>query len=643
MLMTMPRVCRALRLVTIAVLTACGSDGGAAGSPAGPAPASKTGTIDIAVHGLPAGASLDLELIGPNFTRHIVDSVTSIAGLQAGTYSLTANPVETPRYRFSPDTAIRQIIITRAGETVSPTVQYAPTSGQLAVAVAGLRADVAASIDVAGPNGFSQHLTSSDTVWRLASGTYTVTAGASLRGNVRYTADTLVRTVVVENGQTTQATVHFVPTVSLNVTVTGLPAGVLGDVDLNSTATARHATSSTTLSDIPLGTYTLAAHDVTVGTALYRAPAPQSVVLTEDGPFSLSIAYGELLGRLTLNISGISPQLGAPDGPILLVRGPAGDFTVNESKTLTGLPLGDYSIFAAQAIFGGNAIVYQAVGDIVTKTVRLDPTNPNATVTVPFNFTYGAIDVALSGLPSNLSAWFSISGPGGYSQLVEKDETFKLAPAGAYTPDLPMTVGTNPTFYRTDPLPKTFTLSAANPRAHLAVHFHEMVWSTVVITVPGLPPGIKMRLYMTTDLPLAPITLTHLYPEPTVISAPAPTVSGDTAAWVALNTGFQTFNLAEGVNNIAFPVRQTNVVNVSLGLGGVTLPSSTVVFIGPNNQKFFTGTDVQWADLPPGQYTVNASAFSNGSATWTPSVATQTVTVPAVGKLNVSIPYTRTP
>lgn len=643
MLMTMPRVYRTLWLATFAGLTACATDGGSARSPADPTPTSKAGTVDIAVRGLPAGTSPDLDLTGPNFSRHIVDSVAVITGLQAGTYSLTANPVESSRYRFSPDTAIRRIIITRAGEALSPTVRYAAASGQLAVSVAGLRPDVPASIDVAGPNGFSQHLTSSDTVWRLASGTYTMTAAAIVRGNVRYTADTVVRTVVVDSGRTTQATVRFVPTVSLNLTVTGLPGGILGDVDLSSSATARHATSSTTLGDIPLGSYTLAAHDVTVGTALYRAPPPQSVVLTEDGPFSLSIAYGELLGRLTLNISGISPQVGTPDGAILFVTGPTGVVAVNESKTLTGLALGDYSILASQAVFGGTAIVYQAVGGAVTTTVRLDKNNLDATVTVPFNFVYGAFDVAFTGLPANLSPLLSISGPSGFSHWTERNETVKTAPAGTYTLSLPVTVAANPTYYRSDSIPATFTLSAANPRVHLGIHFHEMVWSTVVITVPGLPPGMTIPIYVAGDLPRAPLTLTHVFPQPMAIFAPGPAVSGDTAAWIPVNTGVQIFNLAEGINNIAFPVRRTNVVNVSLGLGGVTLPDNTVVFTGPNNQQFTTGADAQWVDLPPGQYTVRASTFNNGISTWTPSVATQTVTVPAIGKLNVSIAYTRTP
>lgn len=629
----------------LGVLVACAGDGRSAPNPpVEPVPeTSRNGTIVVAVRGLPAGTPADIDVTGPGFSRHVVDSL-ALENLPSGSYTLTAHSVENTRYRFAPGNGVQNIVISKLGETQTAIVEYSPASGQLAISLVGLRSDVSASIDVSNTNGFAQHLVSADTLWRLPAGTYSVVTTAVARGGIRYDPDTLQRSVIVANGRTVDATLRFRPSAALSIDITGLPSGTPADVDFAGDGFLRHLSGSTTIPDLVLATYTLTARDVTIGSELYRAPRSQEIALTEDGPFTAAVRYVHQAGRLTLNFTGLPQGLGAPDGPVAVIWSPDGKtYTVSQSTTLNDLPMGDYRLFASQAGYGGPAVVFQTSLPDGQTTFRLDQSHPDLTISIPFAFLRGAYDVVFSNVPTGLTPFLAVTGPNGFSHWSQQNETVIGVDPGTYTLGQPITLGTNPNFYRNDPLPPTITLSATTPRVRVAVGFHLMVWATVAIVLPGLPAGVTMPVYFNGDIPLAPITLTHIFPQRATTFAPAATVVGDTAAWIAQNTQYQFIELVEGPNTISFPVRQTNVFNVTLGLGSTTLPQSTVVITGPNGIQLTTGAKAQWTDLPAGQYTIKASTYTDGTHTWTPSVSSQVITLPTIGHVDVDLGYRVSP
>jgi len=636
---------RIFQTTVFTVALACAGEGRSTPKlPVEPPPeAAKTGTIVVVVRGLPTGTAADIDIGGPSFSRHLMDSVT-LDNLPAGSYTLTAHPVENPRYRFAAGNAVQNFVISRLGETQSAIVDYSPASGQLAISLVGLRSDVSAAIDVSSTNGFAQHLVGADTLWRLAPGTYSVVTTAVARGSIRYDPDTLQRAVVVTNGQTIGTTLRFRPSAALSIDVSGLPSGTPADADFVGAGLTRHVSGSTTIPDLPLASYTLSARDVTIGSEVYRAPAAQTLTLTEDGPFATTVRYARQAGRLTLNLIGLPQALGAPDNSVAVIWSPDGKtYTVSQSTTLNDLPMGDYRLIASQALYGGAAVVFQTSLPDNQMTFRLDPSHPDFAITLPFVFLRGAYDVVFTNVPTGVPPFLSVTGPNGFVHWSQQNETVIGVQPGTYNLGQPITLGTNPNYYRNDPLPATITFSAATPRVRVAVNYHPMVWATVSIVLPGLPAGMTMPVYFNGDIPQAPVTLTHIFPERVTTFAPVAAVLGDTAAWIALNTQFQFIDLAEGANTISFPVRQTNVLNVTLGLSGAPLPQSTVVITGPNNVQLSTGGKSQWTNLPPGQYTIRASTLTDGTRTWTPSVALQVITLPTIGHVDVNLGYRVTP
>jgi hypothetical protein len=396
------------------------------------------------------------------------------------------------------------------------------------------------------------------------------------------------------------------------------------------------------VADLLLGSYSLTARDVKVGNDVYRAPAAQTISVTENGAVSATVRYARQGGRIAFAYAGLPQGLGAADEIAVTVMGPGSSFTITKATVLTDLPMGDYFVTAATATFGG-AVVFQMPSNPPQSAIRLDAAHPDANATIPFQFMRGAYDVEWVNAPAGFSKQLTLTGPNNFYRSSDQNETVKDLIPGTYTLRLPITVGSNPLYYRNDPLPSTITLSAETPRVRLAIRFHEMVWSTLVVTAPGLPAGVTLYVLHTGGEAYAPVTLTHLYPWSFLIGAVYPAIVGDTAAWVAVDRSMKALDLKEGLNTVSFPVRQTNIVNLTTDRDDGLTGAGFVTLTAPNGARYDNSYSAQWTDLPPGLYTVTASTLPLGSGVLTPSVATQMVTIPAIGHVRIHVHYTVVP
>src|SRR3712207_3262623 len=75
-----------------------------------------------------------------------------------------------------------------------------PSSGSLAVTVAGLPAGAAADVSIGGPGGYNQTVSASQTLTGLAPGSYTVSADPVTAGAVVYAGSPGSQTVTVSQG-----------------------------------------------------------------------------------------------------------------------------------------------------------------------------------------------------------------------------------------------------------------------------------------------------------------------------------------------------------------------------------------------------------------------------------------------------------
>lgn len=314
------------------------------------------GSLNVAVEGLPNGTNASIIVNGPNGYLQAVSSTTTLTGLTPGTYTVTADDVESNADIYTPSVSGSPATVA-AGATASASVSYtlqAPESeqGSLGVTIAGLPGGAQASVTVSGPDGFSQALTASATLIELTPGNYTVSASDVTHEGVVYGATVTGSPATVTAGSTASASVTYSVTDaspgSLNLTVSGLPDNTDADVtvggpeDFNQTVSA-----TTTLSDLTPGEYTVTAADVTVDGDVYAAIVTGSpATVPAGGSASVSVSYTFLdpttVGTLEVTVSGL------PDGveANVSVNGPGFETTLTESATLAGLTPGNYTVTA---------------------------------------------------------------------------------------------------------------------------------------------------------------------------------------------------------------------------------------------------------------------------------------------------------
>jgi sugar lactone lactonase YvrE len=147
-----------------------------------------------------------------------------------------------------------------------PPAPPAATLGALTVNVIGLPSGVNSSITVGGPNGFSQAVTGTKTLDKLAPGTYTVTSSNVISAGATYAGTVAGSPVTIKANVTATSSVAYAAlTGVLNVNVTGLPAGMNARVALTGPGGfSQNLTASQILPGLNLGAYTATPTPMTV-------------------------------------------------------------------------------------------------------------------------------------------------------------------------------------------------------------------------------------------------------------------------------------------------------------------------------------------------------------------------------------------
>ena len=243
--------------------------------PSGPT----TGSLSVAIGGLPAGAQGAVTVTGPSASGYsrVLSSSESLSGLKPGSYTVAAADITQGGMRYAPSPASQTVSVVAGRDTSSASVSYAISSGALTVNIGGVPQGTTPSVSVTGPNGFSAQLSSSETLMTLEPGTYSVTANqvvaaAAGGGGHVYSATPLSQAVSVQPSETPRAVnVNYtLITGALDVTINGLPAGSEAAVTVSGPGGfSRPLTASSNLVGLFPGTYTVSAANVTVSGASY--------------------------------------------------------------------------------------------------------------------------------------------------------------------------------------------------------------------------------------------------------------------------------------------------------------------------------------------------------------------------------------
>ena len=314
------------------------------------------------------------------------------------------------------------------------------TTGSLSLTISGLPSGTPASITVSGAGGFSRSVTATETLSGLAPGSYTVTAASVTASDGRYAAAPASQTVSVAASTTPAAAAvsYALATGSMTVTVSGLPAGANAAVTVTGPAAfSRTVTSTTTISALEPGSYTVASADVTTADDRFAPAVPNVQVTVAAGPtpVAASAAYALVTGRLTITVSGLpagfgTPPIGAANAAIT-VTGPGGYNRVVIATTQLGqLAPGAYTITASQVSVAGG-FAYRASQP--SQTVSVVATTTPATATVAYAAVDGILTITVSGLPQGTNASIIVTGPGGFNHGVTATTTLTGLAPGAYT------------------------------------------------------------------------------------------------------------------------------------------------------------------------------------------------------------------
>ncbi|HJU69820.1 MAG TPA: PQQ-dependent sugar dehydrogenase [Gemmatimonadaceae bacterium] len=301
-------------LTVIATLVACGDGGGT-----GP----EAGRLVVTITGLPAGVSGAVTITGPDGFQFLTGSSRELAGLDPGSYTITAADVTAGgNVRYTATPATQTVVVTSGALATAAPITYAASTARLAIAVLGLPTGTAASITVTGPGSYTRQVTGSQGIDLLMPGVYTVTSSEVQAAGKTYRPAPATQTLSLTASATpTEATVDYgAGSATLNLTISGLPAGTRGAVSVAGPGGfTRTITASTTLEHLEAGTYTISAD--TVGSNLTtHAPSAsnQTVGIADGGAAAATVAYGS--APLTLHVELVADGftapvfLAAPDG-----------------------------------------------------------------------------------------------------------------------------------------------------------------------------------------------------------------------------------------------------------------------------------------------------------------------------------------
>lgn len=424
---------------------------------------------------------------------------------------------------------------------------------------------------------------------------------------------------------------------SLTVTLEGLPSQAAGDVQITGPSSYSAALqTSGVLSGLLPGSYQVAARGVLVsGTSYAPSPITQTLSVAAGGLVLVTVSYAaqaQVTGALTLSVTGLPAGAAAS----ISISGPAGyTHTSLGSGTLSGLVPGTY-VISAPAIQSGSlsygATPANQAAEVIAGQTRSLAIAYAATVGLK-----GTLAITLSGLPNGIAGKATVSGPGGFNQIVSSSQTLPALDPGAYSLSADPVNAAGRNFAPQPNFQSTTVLAGATTAATITYAPPQPVVtgvtppiavlnqaSTFTVAGQNLPAGLTMAIANADGYIKLSATTFSLTPRQTGIQT---CVVKDAPGGNILFTGPITVSLGTGslsVSILGAPVG---------GYGNVNLTGPNGFYCNLGSTQFLTG-------LEPGPYALSAQSVLYGGATYLPQPTTQSATVQAGMASYATVSYT---
>lgn len=241
----------------------------------------------------------------------------------------------------------------------------------------------------------------------------------------------------------------------------------------------------------------------------------------------------------------------------------------------------------------------------------------------------GALNVAVDGLPSGMTALVQVTGPGSFSTSVPVSRTISGLTPGQYSIEaLPLLIA-GATWSPTPPAQAVTVSAGATTTAGVG---YTISTGLLYVGLTGVPLGASAAVSVTGPggfqaTVATAMTLEGLAPGTYSITASPISFEGD---------GYAPSPVTQEVTVVAgaTPAHATVAYalatgHIALTLSGVpvgTTPAVTVT--GPGGYSQVASTSVLLSGLVPGNYSLTATSLVAGGITYQPTPASQTVTVP---------------
>ena len=378
------------------------------------------GQLNIRVGG---NQNAPYHLSGPNGYSHEFRGSQSLM-LDPGDYSLTMPDYHASNgHTYKSDQPSLRVTVV-AGQSVDVSFTYYRYTATIAVSSNGL--PVGSEGSYAFGAGSSQRDYATPHTHIVSPGTYSINPHPVTVGNIEYRAPAF--NVVAEAGRDYNEKLSYHRyTATLNVSASGLPAGVTPRIRVTGTGVSQTKSGASVTFYLPPGRYQVEGLEVNSGGAVYRSNA-QSVDLAEGGNESVSLTYSQYNARLTVRVSG------APRTPTVTLSKPGWSSSKTGTVVTFYAPPGSYRVTGNTIASSG---FYYAPPPVSTSLASGD----DKSVRLQYRITTGKARVYDTGSRSGYPN-VTLKGPHSYSSAI-----------GA---------GSNPT-YRNYLTPGTYTLAYSTP------------------------------------------------------------------------------------------------------------------------------------------------------------------------------------
>jgi peptidase M66-like protein len=199
----------------LALLAACGGS-----EPSGPS----TGSLALAVVGLPPGTAAAVTVTGPGGYSHLTEGSETLSGLMPGAYTVAAEPVSGNGQNYQPAQSFQSVTVTEGATAATAQITYGTAGAGFTLTISGLPPGMAASVRVSGPNGYDAPVTATTTLSGLEAGVYTVAAQSVSSSGTEYDPSPGTQSVNVTDGAAASASVDYTQAASagLNLRIDGM-------------------------------------------------------------------------------------------------------------------------------------------------------------------------------------------------------------------------------------------------------------------------------------------------------------------------------------------------------------------------------------------------------------------------------------